>query len=175
MWAVISGTTYNFSMCGRFTRKESFQHLAELLSPPIPPPCAPRYNIAPSQLVACMRTNPETKEREWKVMELWKCSRYLSLESFHSLYFFSASDSYGQGPLRLGTRTRLPGAPLKKLILKKARPNYCLGQHLSHEAVSFSIPVTVPLEVESIFITGEVLRTLTKPIQGIQEFDLEPG
>jgi putative SOS response-associated peptidase YedK len=41
------------------------QHLAELLGLPIPPPLAPRYNIAPSQLVACVRTNPETTEREW--------------------------------------------------------------------------------------------------------------
>ena len=52
-------------MCGRFTRTENMQHLAELLGLPIPPPLAPRYNIAPSQLVACVRTNPETTEREW--------------------------------------------------------------------------------------------------------------
>ena len=52
-------------MCGRFTRKESFEHLAELLGLPIPPPLAPRYNIAPSQLVACVRTNPQTLDREW--------------------------------------------------------------------------------------------------------------
>ena len=41
------------------------QHLAELLGLPIPPPLASRYNIAPSQLVACVRTNSETTEREW--------------------------------------------------------------------------------------------------------------
>jgi putative SOS response-associated peptidase YedK len=52
-------------MCGRFTRKENMQHLAELLGLPLPPPLPPRYNIAPSQLVACVRTNPETTEREW--------------------------------------------------------------------------------------------------------------
>jgi len=52
-------------MCGRFTRKENMQHLAELLGLSIPPHLAPRYNIAPSQLVACVRTNPETTEREW--------------------------------------------------------------------------------------------------------------
>ncbi|MEX2492732.1 MAG: SOS response-associated peptidase [Nitrospirales bacterium] len=52
-------------MCGRFTRKESLQHLAELLGLPTPPPLAPRYNIAPSQLVACVRTNAEAKDREW--------------------------------------------------------------------------------------------------------------
>lgn len=52
-------------MCGRFTRKENLQHLAELLGLPIPPPLAPRYNITPSQLVACVRTNPNTSQREW--------------------------------------------------------------------------------------------------------------
>ncbi|MEX0830208.1 MAG: SOS response-associated peptidase [Nitrospirales bacterium] len=52
-------------MCGRFTRKESFQHIAELLGLPIPPPLTPRYNIAPSQPVACVRTNSETSDREW--------------------------------------------------------------------------------------------------------------
>jgi len=41
------------------------QHLAKLLGLPIPPPLASRYNIAPSQLVACVRTNSETTEREW--------------------------------------------------------------------------------------------------------------
>jgi len=52
-------------MCGRFTRTENMQHLAKLLGLPIPPPLASRYNIAPSQLVACVRTNSETTEREW--------------------------------------------------------------------------------------------------------------
>jgi putative SOS response-associated peptidase YedK len=52
-------------MCGRFTRTSNMQHLAELLGLPIPPPLASRYNIAPSQLVACVRTNSETTEREW--------------------------------------------------------------------------------------------------------------
>ena len=52
-------------MCGRFTRTENMQHLAELLGLPIPPPLTPRYNIAPSQLVACVRRNPETTKREW--------------------------------------------------------------------------------------------------------------
>jgi len=52
-------------MCGRFTRKENLQHLAELLGLAITPLLAPHYNISPSQLVACVRTNPETTEREW--------------------------------------------------------------------------------------------------------------
>lgn len=63
-------------MCGRFTRKESMQHLAELLGLPIPPPLASRYNIAPSQLVACVRTNLETKayefvELKWGLVPSW--------------------------------------------------------------------------------------------------------
>jgi putative SOS response-associated peptidase YedK len=52
-------------MCGRFTRKENVQHLAEQLGLTVIPPLRPRYNIAPSQLVACVRTNLETRRREW--------------------------------------------------------------------------------------------------------------
>jgi len=63
-------------MCGRFTRKENMQHLAELLGLPIPPPLAPRYNIAPSQLVACVRGNRETGnyefvELQWGLVPSW--------------------------------------------------------------------------------------------------------
>lgn len=64
-------------MCGRFTLKESMQYLAKLLGglsnvPPLPP----RYNIAPSQLVACVRTNLETKDYElvelkWGLVPSW--------------------------------------------------------------------------------------------------------
>ena len=62
--------------CGRFTRKENMQHLAELLGLKVLPPLPPRYNIAPSQLVACVRTNPESKEREcvelkWGLVPSW--------------------------------------------------------------------------------------------------------
>jgi putative SOS response-associated peptidase YedK len=52
-------------MCGRFTRKENLQHLAELLGLKSIPSLVPRYNIAPSQLVACVRTNQDTLDREW--------------------------------------------------------------------------------------------------------------
>ena len=52
-------------MCGRFTRKENMQNLAELLGLPIPPLLPTRYNVAPSKLVACVRMNPDTTEREW--------------------------------------------------------------------------------------------------------------
>jgi putative SOS response-associated peptidase YedK len=52
-------------MCGRFTRKDNLQHLAELLGLKSIPPLVPRYNIAPSQLVTCVRTNQDTLDREW--------------------------------------------------------------------------------------------------------------
>lgn len=63
-------------MCGRFTRKENFQHLAKQLGLKVLPPWSPRYNIAPSQLVACVRTNLETRQREctelkWGLVPSW--------------------------------------------------------------------------------------------------------
>ena len=63
-------------MCGRFTRKESFKNLATLLGLPSPPTLAPRFNIAPSQLIACIRSNPKTNEREftelqWGLIPSW--------------------------------------------------------------------------------------------------------
>ena len=63
-------------MCGRFTRKENFQSLAALLGLPIPPTLASRYNIAPSQLIACVRTKPELATREcvdlkWGLVPSW--------------------------------------------------------------------------------------------------------
>lgn len=63
-------------MCGRFTRKENLQRLAEQLGLKVLPPLRPRYNIAPSQLVACVRTNLETRQREctelkWGLVPSW--------------------------------------------------------------------------------------------------------
>jgi putative SOS response-associated peptidase YedK len=63
-------------MCGRFTRKENLQRLAEQLGLKVLPPLRPRYNIAPSQLVACVRTNLETRQREctelkWGLVPYW--------------------------------------------------------------------------------------------------------
>jgi putative SOS response-associated peptidase YedK len=52
-------------MCGRFTRKENFQQLAKRLGLQMLPQVEPRYNIAPSQPVACVRANPDTQHREW--------------------------------------------------------------------------------------------------------------
>jgi putative SOS response-associated peptidase YedK len=56
-------------MCGRFTRKEKFHLLAEQLGLKDCPEFEPRYNIAPSQLLACIRTNPETKDGEFKELK----------------------------------------------------------------------------------------------------------
>ena len=56
-------------MCGRFTRKENMQLLAEQLGLQALPPLYPRYNIAPSQLVACVRTNLEIRQRECKELK----------------------------------------------------------------------------------------------------------
>ena len=63
-------------MCGRFTQKGSFKNLAELLGLPIPPTLAPRYNIAPSQRIACVRTSPQSTTREcvdlkWGLVPSW--------------------------------------------------------------------------------------------------------
>ncbi|MDR4485300.1 MAG: SOS response-associated peptidase [Nitrospirales bacterium] len=63
-------------MCGRFTRKEGVQHIAEQLSLKTFPQLAPRYNIAPSQLLACIRTHPKSGERElvelkWGLVPSW--------------------------------------------------------------------------------------------------------
>lgn len=63
-------------MCGRFTRKENFQQLAKLLGLRTIPQLPPRYNIAPSQLIACVRANPESQENEcvqlkWGLVPSW--------------------------------------------------------------------------------------------------------
>ncbi len=63
-------------MCGRFTRKENFQQLAKLLGIPNLPALSPRYNIAPSQLVACVRANPTSQDNEcvelkWGLVPSW--------------------------------------------------------------------------------------------------------
>ena len=63
-------------MCGRFTRKEGFQQLAKMLELQVWPHLDARYNIAPSQFVACVRTNPDSMEREcvemkWGLIPSW--------------------------------------------------------------------------------------------------------
>jgi putative SOS response-associated peptidase YedK len=63
-------------MCGRFTRKENFKQLAKVLGLQNIPAFPPRYNIAPSQLIACVRTNPESRKKEcvqlkWGLVPSW--------------------------------------------------------------------------------------------------------
>lgn len=63
-------------MCGRFTRKENFKPLAKILGLQNLPAFPPRYNIAPSQLIACIRANPESQENEcvqlkWGLVPSW--------------------------------------------------------------------------------------------------------
>jgi len=63
-------------MCGRFTRKEDFQQLAKLLGIHNVPQFPPRYNIAPSELIACVRVNPRSREKEcvqlkWGLVPSW--------------------------------------------------------------------------------------------------------
>ena len=64
------------SMCGRFTRKENFQQLAKILGIQNFPELPQRYNIAPSQLIACVRANPESQKNEyvqlkWGLVPSW--------------------------------------------------------------------------------------------------------
>lgn len=63
-------------MCGRFTRKEKDQRLAEVLKVTFSRVFIPRYNIAPSQMVACVRANPDSPTREyidlkWGLVPSW--------------------------------------------------------------------------------------------------------
>ena len=63
-------------MCGRYTRTDRFEQIAHDLTLTTPQHWTPRYNIAPSQLVACIRTNPETQQLEccdlkWGLIPSW--------------------------------------------------------------------------------------------------------
>ena len=63
-------------MCGRFTRKENFALLAKALGLESFLQLAPSYNVAPSQMVACLRTRPETHQVEhiplqWGLVPGW--------------------------------------------------------------------------------------------------------
>lgn len=57
-------------MCGRFTLSAPAEQLAQQFDLPEEPITVPRYNIAPTQPVAVVRANPETKAREW-ALTLW--------------------------------------------------------------------------------------------------------
>ena len=63
-------------MCGRYTRTDKFAQIAHDLTLTTPPHWTPRYNIAPSQLVACIRKNPDTQQLEccdlkWGLVPSW--------------------------------------------------------------------------------------------------------
>ena len=57
-------------MCGRYTQKEKIDNLLKILQVARMPQLKPRYNIAPSQMVACVRNAPENGHREF-VMLKW--------------------------------------------------------------------------------------------------------
>ena len=63
-------------MCGRYTRKEQIEALLDVLRAVIQCDLTPRYNIAPSQMVACVRNAPENEHREcvllkWGLIPSW--------------------------------------------------------------------------------------------------------
>lgn len=63
-------------MCGRFTLRATPEQLAELFDLPETPPAVPRYNIAPTQPVFAVRTNPHIGVREatfftWGLVPSW--------------------------------------------------------------------------------------------------------
>jgi putative SOS response-associated peptidase YedK len=53
-------------MCGRFTLNQSPEALAEIFDVQQVPHLAAEYNIAPTQMVATVRQNPESEKREFK-------------------------------------------------------------------------------------------------------------
>lgn len=64
-------------MCGRYTLKTPAAKLVELLRVPSLPQLAPRFNIAPTQLVLCVRSDrdvPATREAvmmKWGLIPFW--------------------------------------------------------------------------------------------------------
>ena len=63
-------------MCGRYTRTDRFEQIARDMVLTTPSHWTARYNIAPSQLVACIRTNPQTQSLEccdlkWGLVPSW--------------------------------------------------------------------------------------------------------
>lgn len=63
-------------MCGRFTLSTSSEDLAEHFDVPDPKPLAPRYNVAPAQLVAVVGLKPDGKTRgiallKWGFVPYW--------------------------------------------------------------------------------------------------------
>jgi len=63
-------------MCGRFTQTASPEVIAEQFKITNPPLFTPRYNIAPSQLIAAIRIDPDTATRtlvmlRWGLIPSW--------------------------------------------------------------------------------------------------------
>lgn len=56
-------------MCGRFTLTATPDQLAQQFGLPTEPIVAARYNIAPTQPVAVVRLNPQSKSREWELVQ----------------------------------------------------------------------------------------------------------
>lgn len=55
-------------MCGRFTLKSSASALGDWFGGEPPLDLPPRYNIAPTQLVAIVRIEPEVGQRQWQLV-----------------------------------------------------------------------------------------------------------
>lgn len=69
-------------MCGRFTLRTPMAVLAEQFRLTVVEPIAPRYNIAPTQQVAAVRTAAETVDRElahlrWGLIPSWARDRVI--------------------------------------------------------------------------------------------------
>jgi putative SOS response-associated peptidase YedK len=63
-------------MCGRYSLKTPVEHLSEKFQFPEVNPLKPRYNIAPSQVVAVVRLLPDDRERKlamlrWGLIPAW--------------------------------------------------------------------------------------------------------
>ena len=63
-------------MCGRYTQKEKVDNLLKILQISRMPQLKPRYNIAPNQMVACVRNVPGNSHREcvflkWGLIPSW--------------------------------------------------------------------------------------------------------
>jgi putative SOS response-associated peptidase YedK len=63
-------------MCGRYSLKTPVEHLSEKFQFPEVIPLKPRYNIAPSQVVAVVRLLPDDRERKlamlrWGLIPAW--------------------------------------------------------------------------------------------------------
>src|SRR5947209_1015573 len=85
-------------MCGRFTLTTPADKLAEHFEAPDPPPLAPRYNVAPSQVIAVVGLKPDGKKRgiallKWGLVPYWsenpaKCPRPINVRAESVVFKF---------------------------------------------------------------------------------------